>query len=98
MKLFITISVLLYFLNSVKSIPSEDVIRTHLTSVLVVSIIISKLTTNKTKMKNMYFQMYRHGDRTLRESFPNDPFFNKKHIPEGFGAFLNVSRDIIEYL
>lgn len=41
--------------------------------------------------------MYRHGDRTEKQSYPKDPFFDKAHWPEGFGTFVNVSKVIFKF-
>lgn len=35
--------------------------------------------------------MFRHGDRTIVESYPTDPYKNETYWPEGFGELTNVS-------
>lgn len=34
--------------------------------------------------------MFRHGERTLRETYPNNKYFHRVYWPEGYNAFLNV--------
>lgn len=41
---------------------------------------------------NEQFQMYRHGDRNIVGTYPNDPYKNETYYwPEGFGELTNVS-------
>lgn len=43
------------------------------------------------------YQIYRHGDRNIVRSYPNDPFKNENtYWPEGFGQLTNV-RQLIQW-
>lgn len=35
-------------------------------------------------------QLFRHGARTIRKPYENDPYKDKSHWPEGFGQLTNV--------
>lgn len=37
-------------------------------------------------------QIYRHGDRTPIEPYPNDPWGDTKYWPTGWGQLTNVSK------
>ncbi|XP_065172701.1 prostatic acid phosphatase-like, partial [Atheta coriaria] len=37
--------------------------------------------------------VYRHGDRTPVDPYPNDPYLNKSYWPVGFGQLTNVGKE-----
>lgn len=37
------------------------------------------------------WQIFRHGERTVRKTYPNDPWKDRSHWPEGFGQLTQVS-------
>lgn len=41
-------------------------------------------------------KIYRHGDRTPIEPYPNDPWGDAKYWPTGWGQLTNVSKDIFK--
>lgn len=47
---------------------------------------------NYTEDKLLFAQIiFRHGQRTIRDPYNNDPYKDKVHWPEGFAQLTNVS-------
>lgn len=42
-------------------------------------------------------QIYRHGARNIQKQYPNDPFRDEKHWPEGLGQLTRVSHTKIQH-
>lgn len=40
-----------------------------------------------------YIQIFRHGQRNIEKSYPNDPYKDVVYWPEGFGQLTNVSEN-----
>lgn len=90
MKLYILLTIFFYYLENSASSPVINGPAKNLTAVAVVSITTRYVLPSLTIC--FLFQLYRHGDRTLKQSYPKDPIFNQAHFPEGFGTLIKVGR------
>ena len=42
----------------------------------------------------IFFKVYRHGQRTPADTYPNDPYVNETFYPYGWGQMTNVRAKI----